>query len=120
MMISLLLQILQIIFIFILLSFFRGTFKKYWPKDLRKKDLMTVLLLYLINKLSIFIWGISIIPHLIFIMSFIGIVMTLYLARKNGIIKMKDFWIRLLRITDLLAIIVYVVLFFLAIFKIFS
>lgn len=119
-MISLFLQILQLIFAFIVLSFFKGALKKVWPKDLRKKDLMSILLLILINKLSISIWKISIIPHLIFVISIIGIMMTLYLARKNGNIKMKEFWVRLLRITDLIITIVYISLFFLAIYKLFS
>lgn len=84
-----------------------------WPANVKVLDLNLPLMVCGLHFLSHELLGLSILPFLIFALALFGIAMTLMYALLEGDIIYRAFFVRYLRITDIVALTVF--LFFLVV-----
>lgn len=80
-----------------------------WPASLKILDLDLPLLLGGVHVMSQDLMGLSILPFLIFAMALFGIAMTLTYAFLEGDIIYRAFFVRYIRIADIVATLAFIV-----------
>lgn len=88
-----------------------------WPASLKILDLDLPLLLGGVHVMSQDLMGLSILPFLIFAMALFGIAMTLMYAFLEGDIIYRAFFVRYIRIADIVATLAFIVFLILEIFQ---
>lgn len=88
-----------------------------WPASLKILDLDLPLLLGGVHVMSQDLMGLSILPFLIFAMALFGIAMTLTYAFLEGDIIYRAFFVRYIRIADIVATLAFIVFLILEIFQ---
>lgn len=81
-----------------------------WPRQLKILDLNLPLLFCALHFLSSDLLGLSLLPFLVFALGLFGIAMTLTYVFFEGDIIYSAFFVRYLRVADMLALVAYLIL----------
>lgn len=104
--------IMPIVFLIIwmVLTFLKKNFAKYWPKRLRIIDIMMLVLLLGIHGLSVTLTGLSLLPFLAFAASAFGLVLTVYLVYTEDDFRVRRFFVIYWRTLDVFIVGMYIIL----------
>lgn len=99
-----------ILIIWMVLTFLKKNFAKYWPKRLRIIDIMMLVLLLGIHGLSVTLTGLSLLPFLAFAASAFGLVLTVYLVYTEDDFRVRRFFVIYWRTLDVFIVGMYIIL----------
>ena len=99
-----------ILIIWMALTFLKKNFAKYWPKRLRIIDIMMLVLLLGIHRLSVTLTGLSLLPFLAFAASAFGLVLTVSLVYTEDDFRVRRFFVIYWRTLDIFIVGMYIIL----------